>query len=96
MRVSELKATNCDKEPVIELVKIVLAVTVLASKELVKIAKVERFSGMDAIPPPPTAPKAVEKEEIAAFNVKVETYVADPNPVTVETRTGVERKPEVW
>ncbi len=95
MRVSELKATNCDKEPVIELVKIVLAVTVLASSELVKIAEVERFRGMVAIPPP-RAPSAVEKDEMAAFNDKVETYVADPNPVTVETRTGVERKPEVW
>ncbi len=27
---------------------------------------------------------------------KVETNPADPRPVTVETKTGVERNPEVW
>jgi hypothetical protein len=58
-----------------ELVKIVLAVIVLASRELVKIADVERFKGIDAMPPPPplTGPNAVENDEMAAFRDKVET-----------------------
>jgi hypothetical protein len=33
---------------------------------------------------------------VVETNERVETNPEDPNPVTVETRTGVERKPEVW
>jgi hypothetical protein len=43
----------------------ILVWIVEARIELVKKAIVERLFGMVAMPPPPTAPKAVEKDEMA-------------------------------
>jgi hypothetical protein len=72
---------------------------VLARSELVKIAMVERLLGMDAIPPPPIAPNAVEKEEMAAvideLRDNVETYPAVPKPATVDVKVGVDKNPDI-
>ncbi len=60
----------------------------LASSELVKMAKVDKLEGILAKPPAPTVPYAVDKEEIAElideYIENVLTYPADPNPSTVE------------
>ena len=68
------------------LVNILLAVTVLAIKELVRILNVERVEGR--IKGAPTVPMAVEKEDneplIDDIIVAVLTYPEVPRPLTVE------------
>jgi hypothetical protein len=68
------------------LVNILLAVTVLAIKELVRILNVERVEGRTK--GAPTVPMAVEKEDneplIDDIIVAVLTYPAVPRPLTVD------------
>jgi hypothetical protein len=83
---------------VILLVNILLAVTVLAIKELVRILNVERVEGR--IKGAPTVPMAVEKDDneplIDDIIVAVLTYPEVPRPLTVDatwvSRYAVETK----
>jgi hypothetical protein len=79
---------------------IIPIVAVLITAELVKKANVERLAGIVAIPPPPpTCPRALEKEEIAALILEVTEselmYPIEPKPVTDDKRFGDDTKPAV-